>query len=142
MADAVFQHKVNQAGLSDKIRVDSAGTSGWHAGETAHRGTLNTLKKHNIPYDGRSRQFITEDFDKFDYILTMDHDNLRDIRRLLSNPANAEVRMFLSYANDAGTVSAEDVPDPYYNNKFDLVYDLVDKGADALLTHIRQQHNL
>src|SRR5689334_2678843 len=67
MAEAVFQHMVNEAGLSSKFSLDSAGTGGWHAGETAHRGTLNVLKDHNIPYDGRARQFIRADLDKFDY---------------------------------------------------------------------------
>ncbi|MEO0565262.1 MAG: low molecular weight phosphotyrosine protein phosphatase, partial [Chloroflexota bacterium] len=55
MAEAVFGQKVRDAGLEGKIEVDSAGTSAWHAGETAHRGTLAVLRRNNVPYDGRSR---------------------------------------------------------------------------------------
>ena len=156
MADGVFQHMVNQAGLSDRIKVDSAGTIGYHTGEKAHRGTRAVLKKHGIPYNGRARMFHTGDLDKFDYILTMDHANLLDVRDTLAvrpspnsntithNGRRVEVGMFLHYANVAGTVGKNEteVPDPYYSDRFEPVYDLVSKGCTALLDHIRAQHNL
>ncbi|GAB4309426.1 MAG: low molecular weight protein-tyrosine-phosphatase [Phototrophicales bacterium] len=142
MADAVFAHLVKQAGLDDKIRIDSAGTSGWHVGEPAHRGTLAVLKKHHIPYNGRARQFTHQDANQFDYILAMDRSNLSDIKRLIGDPPNTEVAMFLSYANQAGLTTIQEVPDPYYNNNFDEVYDLVFKGCQALLDHIRKTHDL
>lgn len=142
MADGVFAHLVKQAGLDDKIRVDSAGTGGWHVGETAHRGTLGIFKKHSIPYNGRARQFIRKDANQFEYILAMDRSNLSDIKRLIGDQTDAEVTMFLSYANRAGLTDVTEVPDPYYNNKFDEVYDLVQKGSQALLDHIRKTHDL
>lgn len=156
MADGVFQHMVRQAGLSDRIKVDSAGTIGYHTGEKAHRGTRAVLKKHGIPYDGRARMFHSGDVDQFDYILAMDRANLQDIRSTLRitpaansnvithNGRKIEVGMFLHYAIAAGTVDKNEteVPDPYYSNRFQQVYDLVDKGCMALLDHIRAQHNL
>lgn len=142
MADAVFQDMIKKASLSDKIEVDSAGTGSWHVGESAHRGTLVVLKRNGIPYQGRARQFIHADFDKFDYILTMDSANLADVQRLAQGTA-ANVTPFLSYANTAGTITNEtDVPDPYYDQRFDYVYDLVVEGCTALLAHIRQQHHI
>ncbi|MBZ0297620.1 MAG: low molecular weight phosphotyrosine protein phosphatase [Anaerolineae bacterium] len=142
MADAVFQDMVKKAGLSDKIEVDSAGTGSWHIGESAHRGTLGVLKRHNIPYQGRARQIARADFDEFDYILPMDSSNLADIQRLVKD-SDAEIAPFLSYANAAGTVVGEtDVPDPYYDQRFDYVYELVEKGCAALLAHIRQQYQI
>lgn len=142
MADGVFQHKVNQAGLSDKIMVDSAGTGSWHVGQQAHVGTRNVLKKHNIPYDGRARQFARRDLSDFDYILAMDNSNLTNIRQYAGGESDGEIKLFLSYAKSAGTVDAEVVPDPYYDDRFDYVYDLVDKGCDALLAHIIREHKL
>ncbi|MGJ3241094.1 MAG: low molecular weight protein-tyrosine-phosphatase [Anaerolineae bacterium] len=142
MAEGVFQHKVNQAGLSNQIMVDSAGTGSWHAGEQAHRGTRQILSKHNIPYNGRARQFARRDLSDFDYILAMDEDNLANIERHAGGESDGEIRLFLSYAKDAGTVDRATVPDPYYDNRFDYVYDLVDRGCDALLTHIRAQNDL
>ena len=140
MADAVFQHMVNLAGLEDKIMVDSAGTGSWHVGESAHRGTQRILRKYNIPYQGRARQINRYDLNDFDYILTMDKSNMRNLMRIDADPK--KTHMFLSFALDADMVDVEEVPDPYYNDRFDLVYDLVNKGCEALLDHIRKQHKL
>jgi len=152
MAEGVFQYLVNQAGLSEEITVDSAGTGGWHVGEQAHRGTRDVLKRNKIPYDGRARQFISEDLKAFDYVLAMDVSNYRTILKFVpdvdvnGNTTNlsdgTEVSLFLHYAHTAGAVKQTEVPDPYYDNKFDLVYDLVTKGCEALLAKIRADHNL
>jgi protein-tyrosine phosphatase len=140
MAEAVFQHLVNEAGLSDKIQVDSAGTGGWHAGEPAHRGTLDVLKRNTIPYNGRARQFVGGDLDKFDYVLAMDGENLSHIQRFTSK--KAEVRLFLEYGVAAKAVNRDEVPDPYYDGRFDYVYELVTEGSKALLDHIRAEHGI
>lgn len=142
MADGVFQHMVKQAGLDDKISVDSAGTAGYHVGEHADRRTLAVLQKHDIPYDGRARRFVSRDGDNYDYILAMDYSNFENIRSILRSSDAENVHMFLQFAKDAGTVDVIEVPDPYYNNKFDYVYELVTKGSKALLDHIRKEHNL
>ena len=137
MAEAVFQKLVNQAGLSDDILVDSAGTSGWHVGSPAHPGTLAVLEHHHIPYDGYSRQVERHDLDEFDYVLAMDRDNLIYLLRGASG-AHAQITLFLHYAKQAGLVQTDEVPDPFYNGGFDAVYDLIMRGAQALLDHIRQ----
>lgn len=136
MAEAVFRKMVSDAGLSDRIEVDSAGTDVWYGGDPAHTGTLRVLERIGIPYDGRSRQLQREDLDRYDYVLAMDRDNLRYIRRA-SGGSTAEIALFLSYARAGGKVSYEEVPDPYYDNSFDLTHELVTKGSEALLAHIR-----
>ncbi len=144
MAEAVFAERVEKAGLSDKISVDSAGTGGWHSGETAHPGTLKILHKYDIPYDGRARQLQFADFSRFDYVLAMDASNLSDIKRLNNAEAdgNPTITTFLHYANEAGTVNEREVPDPYYDGSFDRVYRLISNGADALLAHIRAENSV
>ena len=158
MADGVFQQRVEEAGLSDQISVESSGTGAWHVGESAHPGTLKVLRKQGIEYHGTSRQFEVEDLNTFDYVLAMDDSNLRTLMRavnrgdwraalqpksrLTATTGKAEVALFLNYANRAGTVNEIEVPDPYYNGRFEPVYDLVSRGCDALLDHIRQTHNL
>lgn len=144
MAEAVFQAKIDEAGLADEITVGSAGTSKWHAGEPAHVGTLAVLKDNGIAYNGRSRQFIEKDLSDFDYVLAMDSENLGYIRRLQQTVGKhgPEVRLFLDYAREAGRVKPAEVPDPYYDDNFPYVYQLVDAGADALLKHIREKHDL
>jgi protein-tyrosine phosphatase len=69
----------------------------------------------------------------------MDRDNLADLRRLHASP-KAHVGLFLDFARQAGMVSRDEVPDPYYDGGYPLVYDLVSAGSDALLDHIRSRH--
>ncbi len=139
MAEGVFRQMVKDAGLEDAIRVDSAGTASYHVGEQAHHGTLRTLNKHNIQYDGRSRQLSKHDFHTFDYILAMDQSNLRAIRSRMPADSQAHVAMLLDYATNT---RVRDVPDPYYNGRFDEVYSLVKSGGQGLLETIRQTHKL
>lgn len=139
MAEAVFQHVVDQAGLSSEISVDSAGTSNWHVGEQAHRGTRSILRQHGIEYNGRARQIQPQDFDQFDYILAMDDSNLSDLLSMMPANRRAVVKRFLDFADD---VPIREVPDPYYDGRFQEVYDLVRKGAEGLLQTIRQEKGL
>lgn len=139
MAEAVFRHLVEQAGLADQIVVDSAGTSDYHIGEPAHPGTRAILSAHGIGYSGRARRITRADFDRFDYILAMDDDNLADLRRLAPPETPAVIRRFLDFADN---VSTREVPDPYYNGQFEYVYRLVRRGAEGLLAHIRAEKGL
>lgn len=141
MAEAVFQDLVDRAGLSSHFAIDSAGTGPWHVGERAHSGTLNILKRNGIIYKGRARQISRADLENYDYVLAMDRSNLAVIQRLAQG-TSAQVMMFLHPANQAGTVQTDEVPDPYYSDNFDYVYNMVLRGAQALLAHIRAAHSL
>jgi protein-tyrosine phosphatase len=138
MAEAVFRDMVAKENLSDRIAVDSAGTSGWHVGERPHAGTLNILKTHGIPSDGLyGRRLTREDFDRFDYIVGMDRDNVADIRRITRQPDHPKIFRLLDL-----TESPKDVPDPYYTGNFRETYDLVTVGCRALLEKIKRDHRL
>ncbi len=139
MAEGVFRHLVEQAGLAEQIEVDSAGTSNWHVGEPAHEGTRYVLEQHGIPYDGRARQVTRQDFYDFDYIVAMDSSNLVELRHMRPVDARAKLALFLSFADD---VDMRDVPDPYYSGRFEEVYKLVERGAQALLDYIREHEEL
>jgi protein-tyrosine phosphatase len=137
MAEAVFAQKVREAGLQDEIEVDSAGTGDWHVGETANPGTLRILQRERIPYEGRARLLAPEDLDRFDYIVTMDRQNQADVMAM--GAGRAKVALFMQFAPNAGIA---EVPDPYYNGRFEVVYDLVQQAADGLLAAIRKAHGL
>ncbi len=137
MAEAVFKHLVQQAGLSDRIHVESAGIEEYEVGQPAHRGTLQVLQKHGIPHNGRARQLTTADLSRFDYILAMDSENLRDIKAL--GPSRATVSRLLDFAPE---LAERDIPDPWYNGRFEEVYRLVSAGTKGLLARIRQDHHL
>ena len=67
----------------------------------------------------------------------MDRDNLSFLLRY-SSGTRAEIRLFLSYAQQAGMVGIDEVPDPYYDDKFDDAYRLIERGCQALMDHIRE----
>ena len=137
MAEGVFAHKVQEAGFADEIEVDSAGTGHWHTGEPPHAGTRRLLAAHHIPYHNRARQIRPEDLQQFDYILTMDEENYRDVLALPQG--KAQVIRFLDFAPETGR---REVPDPYYTGVFQEVYELCERAADGLLQHLGTVHSL
>jgi protein-tyrosine phosphatase len=140
MAEAVFHNLVSDAGLAGQIEVDSAGIADWHSGEWADHRTLAVLRKHAIPYDGRSRQVQPADLQHFDYVIAMDSQNMADLRRLDRGAAlDGKLFRLLDFA-PAGY--PQDVPDPYYDGRFEYVYELVDAASRGLLDHIRRENRL
>jgi protein-tyrosine phosphatase len=135
MAEGVFQQMVNEAGLEDKIAVDSAGTGSWHVGETAHRGTRRVLKQHGIRYDGRARQVTAADMRRENiYIVAMDSDNMSELERRFGQ--HPRLYRLLDFASET---AERNVPDPYYTGNFEYVYQLVKDGCQGLLNKIREQ---
>ena len=140
MAEAVFQHLVDEAGLSDQIEVDSAGTNAVNRGGPAHPGTREVLHRRGISYEGRARQLMLPDVDEADYVIAMDSENLTTLGRATSRTVlDGKLHLLLDFAPD---ISAREVPDPIYDGRFEHVYSLVEAGCRGLLDHIRVEHNL
>lgn len=137
MAEAVFAHKVEAAGLSDKIGADSAGTGAWHVGKPPHPGTRQILSERGITCNHRGRQLQERDLNDFDYVVVMDEENLRDVQSLKAG--SAKVMRLLEYAPDTGV---KDVPDPYHFGGFEGVYRLIDAATTGLLNVICEEHGL
>ena len=138
MAEAIFQELVNEAGLAEKFEIDSAGTGDWHVGEKAHPGTRRILAEHGIEYNGRSRQINAQDMaSPQTYLITMDQSNSNDLRRTFGQHPNQH--RLLDFASQTAVT---DVPDPYYTNNFETVYQLVTDGCQGLLATIRQREGL
>jgi protein-tyrosine phosphatase len=144
MAEAVFSHLVREAGLEKVIEADSAGTGNWHAGEPPHHGTRRILQEQGIAYSGVARQITLDDLSRFDYIITMDDENLANVRELMSEAGNgnAQLAPLLDYAPAAQKNKVRQVPDPYFGGGFDIVYRLIHAGCSGLLEHIRRTHRL
>ena len=137
MAEAVFQQLVNEAGLADKILVDSAGTGAWHVGEAAHVGTRRVLAQHGITYTGRARQVNAQDLSSSTYLIAMDSENISDLRHRFGD--HPRLYRLLDFATET---TERDVPDPYYSGGFDYVYGLVVDGCRGLLATIRAKEGL
>lgn len=134
MAEAVFRDLVAKNRLSGHIDIKSAGTGGWHVGERAHRGTRETLSRHGIdPSQLVAKQVSQTDLDRADYVVVMDSENLTDLRAWQVD--EHKVSRLLDYTTG---LNVRDVPDPYYDGRFELVYELVRIGSEGLLKHIQQ----
>ena len=131
-AEGVMRKLVRDAGLEDAVHLDSAGTGGWHVGSPPDERATEAAARRGITLEGAARRFSVEDFDRFDLILAMDAENLRDLRALAPDEeARAKVRLLRG--------PGLDVPDPYYggDDGFDVVLDQVEEACRALLAEIR-----
>ena len=136
MAEAVFRDLVKKDGVADRFEIASAGTGDWHVGELPQRGTRETLKRHGIEPNGLVAKHVSQAMlDRADYVVAMDHENVSDLRAWRIDVQR--VTRILDYALD---VDVRDIPDPYYDGRFELVYQLVTIGSRGLLKHIREQH--
>ncbi|PHI40018.1 low molecular weight phosphotyrosine protein phosphatase [Actinobacillus succinogenes] len=139
MAEFMMRHKAKLAGLSDFIETDSAGTSGWHDGKDMHCGTADMLDLHKIGSTGFvSRKADVADWEHFDYIVAMDHQNLRDLQALFGKKSD---KLF-GIAELVPELQYDHIPDPWYTHNFQETYQLLDVCCDALLAKIRREHKL
>ena len=116
--------------LAPNVHTDSAGTGGWHVGEPPYGAMQKAAQARGIDLsDLRARQFRADDFTRFDLIIAMDAQNLRDIEALRPKGNATPVRLFTDYAPGEGI---DQVTDPYYTRDFDGTLDLIEQAAHGL----------
>lgn len=130
--NALLQHH----NLQNKVYCESAGTSGHHSGSLPDERMRAHGQKRGLTLDSLARQFQYEDFQKFDYIITMDHSNYRNVLRLDSSGQFKE--KVIPMAHLCSTLSITEVPDPYYGGDagFEEVLDIVQDGCRGLLIRL------
>jgi protein-tyrosine phosphatase len=133
-----------EQGQDDDLYIDSAGIGAWHVGEQPDR----RMRKHAAQrgYDLsslRARQFRSDDFEKFDWIVVMDEENYQDVMRKVpsytsSNKLAKVVRM-KDFFNDFK--GYDHVPDPYYGGSegFELALDMIEDGCKEMLKSLQQK---
>jgi len=137
-AEGVFRHCVEKAGLAARITSDSAGTHDYHVGEPPDPRTQAAARRRGYELGKlRARRVRGEDFEQFDYVLAMDEANLRHLERLCPREHAHKLKLFLEF----GGGTPREVPDPYYGGPegFERVLDLVERAAQGLLLHLRDQ---
>jgi len=118
------------------LDIDSAGTADYHVGEPPDRRTVAAARRRGYDLAGlRARQVRPEDFNRFDYLLAMDHANLAELETRRPTDASARLALFLEFAPEAATL---EVPDPYYGGTedFEHVLDLCESAARGLLKRL------
>ena len=115
------------------LKVDSAGTAGYHIGKQPDIRSIDIAKKHNIDLTSqRARQFSTRDFDDFDKIYVMDNDNYSKIISLARNQEDMyKVDLIL---NEIYPKEYKSVPDPYYGGDegFQNIYNLLETSCEVI----------
>ncbi|MEN8170970.1 MAG: low molecular weight protein-tyrosine-phosphatase [Pseudomonadota bacterium] len=140
LAHGLFEHRVEEAGLSEQIIIDSAGTHAYHVGELPDPRSQETALSHGFDLSSqRGRKVSASDFDKFDYVLAMDSDNHALLSELCSDDKRHKLRLFLEFAPQ---LAETEVPDPYYGGTtgFEHVYQLIDAAADGLMADIESRY--
>ena len=141
MAENVMRQLVLNAGLQEKIVVDSAGTAGYHVGDPPHRGTQRVLAEHNVPCEGHSRQLTKRDMLQSNtWVVGMDDSNMQNMQRL--GVPHPKFYKLLGFADTDMAPADLDVPDPYYTGNFEFVYQLVLSGCEGLLERIKLEAQL
>lgn len=137
-AHGVFEAKVREAGLSDQVEVDSAGTHSYHVGAPPDaRSQKHALQRGYDLSPQRARQLTAQDFEAFDLVLVMDWDNLALAEALCPPQHTKKLRRFAEFFQHHDSPV---VPDPYQGGAkgFEAVLDLVEDGSEGLLAHVRQ----
>jgi protein-tyrosine phosphatase len=136
-AEGVLRHLIIEEAPELNVEIDSAGTADYHVGDPPDPRTQRAALRRGIDLSGlRARRIVPGDFSRFDLILAMDRQNLRDLISLRPAASTARLRLFMEYAPGLGV----EVPDPYYgdDNAFERILDLTTPAARGLVAELRK----
>lgn len=140
-AEAVLRHKLAQNNIRDgyleNIFIDSAGTGAYHVGHQPDQRSRETAEKYGVKLDNlRARAITRQDFIDFDYILAMDHENVRNMEAICPPEQLHKIKLFMDFADNCPGIS--EVPDPYGGgiDGFERVFDIIDRGCNGLLKYL------
>ena len=133
LAEGILKSKI----FDRKTEIDSAGTAGYHIGEKPDKRSIAIAKQYDIDISGqKSRKFIIEDFDEFDYIYVMDNSNYDNVIALARNENDkAKVKLIL---NEVSPGENLEVPDPYYGGEYGFldVFKMLDEACEVIAKKI------
>jgi protein-tyrosine phosphatase len=136
LAEGVFRHLVEERGLAEGFEIDSAGTGDWHMGQPPDERSVRVASAHGITLAGSARRVQREDLDRFDLVVAMDRDNLRDLERLADGSGpRARLHLLSDFDPEADD---PDVPDPYYESLsgFETLYRTVRRACEGLIQQL------
>jgi protein-tyrosine phosphatase len=139
-AEGVMRRLVEQAGLEDRIEIESAGTGGWHVGEPPDERATQAARRRGVVLSGAAQQVTREDFRRFDLLIALDRSNLRELLALAPDEDAAEKARLLREFDPAAAGDL-DVPDPYYGGDrgFETVLDMVERACRGLLDEVAER---
>lgn len=139
MAEMVLKHLVRERNIADCFYIDSAATSREEIGNGVHYGTRHKLAEVGIPCeDHRARQVTKKDYEKFDYLIVMDSNNVRNLNRIIGGDPDGKVYKLLDFTERTGA----SIADPWYTGNFDETYRDVLEGCEGFLKKVSENGNL
>ncbi len=140
MAASVATAMVAEAGLADRVEVESFGTAGYHVGGPADHRARDALRRHGWPAEGHcARQITADDITAADLVLVADHANRADVARLARDDADrGKVRLLRSFDPDLAGGGGDEVPDPWFGDArdFDHTLRLIEAACRGLVGHL------
>ena len=141
IAEGVLKKALAQYGLSDAVRVESAGTHVSQPGSKPDIRGVRVAGQCGVDITKvRARKIREQDFFDFDYILTVDNDSLTALEKIQPSGGHAQLMLFMSYASDQHEY---EIPDPYYGNEegFYNVLNSIEFGALGLVEYLQKRIN-
>ena len=130
LAHGILQNRIEAHNLD--WEVDSAGTSAWHIGKPPDHRSIAIARSNGIDISGqRARQFKASDLEYYDTIYVMDSSNYQNVRLL--DPTNSHSHKIKLILNNVYPGENRAVPDPYYENNFQEVYQMIEQAVDKIL---------
>ena len=129
MAEFVMKYLVEERGLQDQFEIASAATSTEEIGNPVYPPARRKLAEHGISCQGKTaRQMTMDDYRYYDIIIVMDHNNLRNLKRLLGEDTEHKISLLMDYTQRPGEVA-----DPWYTGNFEATWRDVLEGCQGLL---------
>ena len=133
-AEGSFRSIVLKQELSDFFEIDSAGTHAYHIGNPPDIRSQQTARKYGIDLSNqKARQVHEIDFYYYDYIIAMDTDNIQILWSIRPADSQSQIKLLLDYLPDT---SFQSVPDPYFEGKFDEVFEMVYTACASFLENL------
>ena len=140
-AEGVARKLLAEAGLSERVTVDSAGLEGWHAGDPPDSRAIACAAGRGYDLASqRARRFDSADFERFALILGMDRGHVTALRARQGENSTSRVHLFLDFLPAESARYGRDVPDPYYGDisDYEISLDLIELGTPGLIDAVKR----
>jgi protein-tyrosine phosphatase len=133
-AQGAFLSLLDKHECYEKFEIDSAGTHAYHIGSSPDRRAQLTAKHYGVDLSNqKARQVHESDFYYYDYIIAMDIDNLEILKSICPGDGSSEINLLLDFTPE---IDLQNVPDPYYEGKFEEVFEMIHKACNSLLGNL------
>ena len=133
--EGVMKHVAQEAGLTNRVRVDSAGTIDFHSGNPADTRMREAAARRGYDLTSQARGVTRDDLEQFDLVIAMDRDNRSDLLAIAPSGTESKIRLLSDFLPGA---SERDVPDPYYGGArgFETVLDMIEEACPGILEEL------